>query len=151
MTDKKSNDSRRKLLKSIAAGSGAVVAGKSLPDADLCIFCQRLGKPDPSVEVESSRSCIGRQTGAFDEAGLWPRGESVAEHFPGFGEGPGGQGQGGGENRRLIGRRLQVEDHDARHHPWNRPKRPRGHVEDQSSIRPRSPLQGPWFPGLGEV
>ncbi len=29
MTDKKSNDSRRKLLKSIAAGSGAVVAGKS--------------------------------------------------------------------------------------------------------------------------
>ncbi|MCP4010195.1 MAG: hypothetical protein GY726_11865 [Proteobacteria bacterium] len=29
----KSNDSRRKLLKSIAAGSGAVVAGKSLPDS----------------------------------------------------------------------------------------------------------------------
>ena len=33
MTDKKSNDSRRKLLKSIAAGSGAVVAGKTLPEA----------------------------------------------------------------------------------------------------------------------
>jgi len=33
MTDKKSNDSRRKLLKSIAAGSGAVVAGKSLPES----------------------------------------------------------------------------------------------------------------------
>ena len=32
MTDKKSNNSRRKLLKSIAAGSGAVVAGKSLPE-----------------------------------------------------------------------------------------------------------------------
>jgi hypothetical protein len=32
MTDKKSNDSRRKLLKSIAAGSGAIVAGKSLPE-----------------------------------------------------------------------------------------------------------------------
>jgi len=32
MTDKKSSESRRKLLKSIAAGSGAVVAGKSLPD-----------------------------------------------------------------------------------------------------------------------
>lgn len=31
MSDKKSNDSRRKLLKSLAAGSGAVVAGKSLP------------------------------------------------------------------------------------------------------------------------
>ncbi len=29
----KKNDSRRKLLKSIAAGSGAVVAGKTLPDA----------------------------------------------------------------------------------------------------------------------
>jgi len=33
VTDKKSNDSRRKLLKSIAAGSGAVVAGKSLPES----------------------------------------------------------------------------------------------------------------------
>ncbi len=33
MSDKKSNDSRRKLLKSIAAGSGAVVAGKSLPES----------------------------------------------------------------------------------------------------------------------
>ena len=33
MTDKKSNDSRRKLLKSIAAGSGAVVAGKTLPES----------------------------------------------------------------------------------------------------------------------
>ncbi|MCP3908768.1 MAG: hypothetical protein GY712_12215, partial [Oceanicoccus sp.] len=33
MTDKKSPDSRRKLLKSIAAGSGAVVAGKTLPES----------------------------------------------------------------------------------------------------------------------
>jgi len=33
MTDKKSNDSRRKLLKSLAVGSGAVVAGKSLPES----------------------------------------------------------------------------------------------------------------------
>jgi hypothetical protein len=33
MTDKKSNKSRRKLLKSIAAGSGAVVAAKSLPES----------------------------------------------------------------------------------------------------------------------
>ena len=33
MTDKKSNDSRRKLLKSIAAGSGAIVAGQSLPES----------------------------------------------------------------------------------------------------------------------
>ena len=33
MTDKKSSESRRKLLKSIAAGSGAVVAGKSLPES----------------------------------------------------------------------------------------------------------------------
>ncbi len=33
MTNKKSNDNRRKLLKSIAAGSGAVVAGKSLPES----------------------------------------------------------------------------------------------------------------------
>jgi hypothetical protein len=32
MTDKKSNESRRKLLKSIAAGGGAVIAGKSLPE-----------------------------------------------------------------------------------------------------------------------
>ena len=32
MTDKKSSESRRKLLKSIAAGSGAIVAGKNLPD-----------------------------------------------------------------------------------------------------------------------
>ena len=32
MTDKKSSESRRKLLKSIAAGSGAIVAGKSLPE-----------------------------------------------------------------------------------------------------------------------
>lgn len=31
MSDRKSNDSRRKLLKSFAAGSGAVVAGKSIP------------------------------------------------------------------------------------------------------------------------
>ena len=29
MTDKKSSESRRKLLKTIAAGSGAIVAGKS--------------------------------------------------------------------------------------------------------------------------
>ena len=33
MTDIKSNESRRKLLKSIAAGSGAIVAGKSLPES----------------------------------------------------------------------------------------------------------------------
>ena len=33
MTNKKSNESRRKLLKSIAAGSGAIVAGKSLPES----------------------------------------------------------------------------------------------------------------------
>ena len=32
MKDKKSSVSRRKLLKSIAAGSGAIVAGKSLPE-----------------------------------------------------------------------------------------------------------------------
>ena len=32
MTDKKSDESRRKLLKSIAAGGGAIVAGKSLPE-----------------------------------------------------------------------------------------------------------------------
>ena len=33
MTDKKSSESRRKLLKSIAAGSGAIVAGKTLPES----------------------------------------------------------------------------------------------------------------------
>jgi|GEM_PF-1175315 len=33
MKDKKSGESRRKLLKSIAAGSGAIVAGKSLPES----------------------------------------------------------------------------------------------------------------------
>jgi len=33
MTDKRSSESRRKLLKSIAAGSGAIVAGKSLPES----------------------------------------------------------------------------------------------------------------------
>lgn len=33
MSDKKSIESRRKLLKSIAAGSGAIVAGTSLPDS----------------------------------------------------------------------------------------------------------------------
>jgi hypothetical protein len=33
MKDKKSSESRRKLLKSIVAGSGAVVAGKSLPES----------------------------------------------------------------------------------------------------------------------
>ena len=33
MTDNKPSESRRKLLKSIAAGSGAIVAGKSLPES----------------------------------------------------------------------------------------------------------------------
>jgi len=33
MSDKKLGDSRRKLLKSIAAGSGAIVAGKSMPNS----------------------------------------------------------------------------------------------------------------------
>ena len=33
MTDNKSSESRRKLLKSIAAGSGVIVAGKSLPES----------------------------------------------------------------------------------------------------------------------
>ena len=33
MADKKSSESRRKLLKSIAAGSGVIVAGKSLPES----------------------------------------------------------------------------------------------------------------------
>lgn len=32
MTDNKSSENRRKLLKSIAAGSGAIIAGKSLPE-----------------------------------------------------------------------------------------------------------------------
>ena len=33
MTDNKSSESRRKLLKSIATGGGAIVAGKSLPES----------------------------------------------------------------------------------------------------------------------
>jgi hypothetical protein len=33
MIDKKASESRRKLLKSIAAGSGALIAGKNLPDS----------------------------------------------------------------------------------------------------------------------
>ena len=33
MNNKKSSESRRKLLKSIAAGSGVIVAGKSLPES----------------------------------------------------------------------------------------------------------------------
>lgn len=33
MTDKESSESRRKLLKTIAAGGGAVIAGKSLPES----------------------------------------------------------------------------------------------------------------------
>ena len=33
MTDNNSSESRRKLLKSIAAGSGVIVAGKSLPES----------------------------------------------------------------------------------------------------------------------
>ena len=33
MSDKKSSESRRKLLKSIAAGSGAFIAGKSIPES----------------------------------------------------------------------------------------------------------------------
>ena len=33
MTDKKSSENRRKLLKSIATGSGAVIAGRSLPES----------------------------------------------------------------------------------------------------------------------
>ena len=33
MTDKKSSASRRELLKTIAAGSGAIVAGKTLPES----------------------------------------------------------------------------------------------------------------------
>ena len=33
MANKKSNERRRKLLKSVAAGSGAIIAGKSLPES----------------------------------------------------------------------------------------------------------------------
>jgi hypothetical protein len=33
MTNNKSNESRRNLLKSITAGNGAILAGKSLPES----------------------------------------------------------------------------------------------------------------------
>ena len=41
MKDNKSDESRRKLLKSIATGSGAIVAGKSLPNYPIMFLSDR--------------------------------------------------------------------------------------------------------------
>ncbi len=67
MTDKKSNDSRRKLLKSIAAGSGAVVAGKSLPKSWSKPVISTVLLP---AHAETSDATTYSQTQGFEHLGI---------------------------------------------------------------------------------
>ena len=71
MTEKKSNESRRKLLKSIAAGSGAIVAGKSLPESwsrpvvdsvMLPVHAQTSPPPPPPPQLTYSCSVVGQSS-----------------------------------------------------------------------------------------
>ncbi len=66
MTDKKSNDSRRKLLKSIAAGSGALVAGKSLPKSWSKPVINTVLLP---AHAETSDATTYSQTQGFEDHG----------------------------------------------------------------------------------
>lgn len=59
MTDKKSSESRRKLLKSIAAGSGAVIAGKSLPETWSRPVVDSVILPSHAQTSPAALSCIG--------------------------------------------------------------------------------------------
>jgi len=64
MANKNSNDSRRKLLKSIAAGSGAVVAGKSLPESwskpviDSVMLPVHASTTDDTSDCDISPGCV---------------------------------------------------------------------------------------------
>jgi hypothetical protein len=69
MSDKKSNDSRRKLLKSIAAGSGAVVAGKTLPEAWIKPVVDSVMLP---AHAETTDDTGGDYFGSFNFAGEVP-------------------------------------------------------------------------------
>jgi len=72
MTDKKSNDSRRKLLKSIAAGSGAVVAGKTLPESwskpviDSVVLPSHATTTSPELLIYGSDTAPIARTGVGD-------------------------------------------------------------------------------------
>ncbi len=69
MSNKKAADSRRKLFKSIAAGSGAVVAGKALPESwtkpvvdsvMLTAHAETTGEETPDPVIYSGRSSAQR-------------------------------------------------------------------------------------------
>ncbi len=111
MTDKKSNDSRRKLLKSIATGSGAVVAGKSLPESWIKPVIDTVLLP--AHAQASSFSCFaGSITSTTDET------EGVAILFDGettcsliLVEGPDG-GDSGNPDEMLLFDNDLVDDGD---------------------------------------
>ena len=66
MSDKKSSDSRRKLLKSIAAGSGAVIAGKNLPDSWKRPVVDSVMLP---VHAQTSPACNTALAGTYQGTG----------------------------------------------------------------------------------
>ena len=79
MTNKKSNDSRRKLLKSIAAGSGAVVAGKSLPESWTKPMVDSVLLPSHAETTDSSiSSAVGNPTPPPCQSTLIIPGDSVS-------------------------------------------------------------------------
>lgn len=73
MTENKSSGSRRKLLKSIAAGSGAIVAGKSLPETwhrpvvDSVMLPAHAETSPETITCEDDTSlCAGTYTGVLN-------------------------------------------------------------------------------------
>ena len=66
MPDNKSKDSRRKVLKSIAAGSGAFVAGKSLPDSWSRPVVDSVILPAHAQTSPASPGCSTEFAGTYD-------------------------------------------------------------------------------------
>ena len=83
MTDKKSSVSRRKLLKSIAAGSGAIVTGKSLPESWSrpvvdSVMLPAHAQTSPATPVIPGTPSLGYSTNQFTLVSLEP---GVQEFF----------------------------------------------------------------------
>ena len=89
MTDKKSSESRRKLLKAIGASSGAIVAGKSLPeswsrpvvDSVLLPAHAQTSMIPPPTQLYKITDCTGESRNGAPAGQLFQTGAEVIENL----------------------------------------------------------------------
>ncbi len=91
MSKEKTTDSRRKLLKSLAVGSGAVVAGKSLPESWSKPVINSVVLPAHAETTDGSGSSGGDQTTAAPTTTAdpcAPENYTIESCSAGYGSGP---------------------------------------------------------------